>query len=269
MFGWPRPSPSRETARFRPNSVRTPVVFVVSWTLLGGHPRSSDLFGGSSTNPQSRGSDLATPEVGFSKIKGAILSERCPSVALSSHEREFPLRLHVRIGACPMSCGHGAHSCAMAPGQRGVQRQSSSVSHPPLIKCDHGMQGQGQHTMCKSTQWPTRSGHMGLIIPVGTSSRKLHSLHITSLCSASSLTLINYPAFVLVFIPVPAHILFFASSSFLHTSPYPLQGLFYTTRRHHEVLTTRHRRRTGRHHRLCGPRGRDRREGDANRLPVR
>lgn len=43
--------------------------------ILGGHPRSSDLFGGSSTNPQSRGSALAPPGSGVSKDEGLILNE--------------------------------------------------------------------------------------------------------------------------------------------------------------------------------------------------
>lgn len=162
MCGRPRPSPSRQTACFRPKPSWQPR----SRLLFHGHsgwtnPRSSDLLGGDLPQILSHEDQpWRPPGSGVSKAKGAILDEQCvpvcPSDAFSFHEGwEVPVEGIRSVLGLPMPrwfnvmWSWGLDACTMAPGQRGVQRQSCSVCHPPLIKCYRGLQGQG-HTLCVS-----------------------------------------------------------------------------------------------------------------------
>lgn len=88
-------------------------------------------------------------EVGCPRTKAQYWTNTDHLPSFSFPRGEVPVEATRPYWACLMSCGHGAHAGAMAPGQRGVQRQSCSVCHPPLIKCYHGLQGQGQ-TLCVS-----------------------------------------------------------------------------------------------------------------------
>lgn len=167
---------------------------------LGGHPFCSGIFwGGSSTNPQSRGSHLAARKWGS---QNAILN----IVTCCFHEGKFLLRLSSPYWACLMSCGHGG-SCLRAGAWAARSAAAVVLRGPPPFnqRLPVGARS-GAHAWCKSSRRPTtlgNSGHISSIIPCGSPLQKaLSSTQYFIPVQRQPLTCIHYLVLILVFLSV-------------------------------------------------------------------